>query len=154
MVSAPMVAKARGIEVSETKTENADGFDTLIRLTLETEARTRSITGTLFGAGQSRIVDIEGVPIEAAITPHMLFIRNEDTPGLIGRLGTLLGDAKINIADFRLGRREYQRRSGDDMPEHVKEAVAIVCIDGAVDDDLFREIENLPSVTTARRLKF
>lgn len=154
MVSAPMIAKARGIETSETKTENGGGFETLIKLTLETEARTRSISGTLFGDGDSRIVEVEGVPIEAAITPYMLFIRNEDKPGLIGALGTLLGDAGINIADFRLGRREYRRRSSDQTAENIKEAVALVCIDSAVDDQLFSQIENLPSVTTARRLYF
>lgn len=154
MVSAPMVAKARGIDVSETKTDKAQGFETAIRVTLETEARTRSLMGTLFADGQARIVNIEGVPIEAAITPNMLFIRNEDKPGLIGGLGMLLGNAGINIADFRLGRREYKRRSADQSPEILKEAVALVSIDSEVSQDLFANIETLPSVTTAKILKF
>jgi D-3-phosphoglycerate dehydrogenase len=154
MVSAPMNAKSRGIEISETKTENAGGFETAIKVTLETEARTRSTMGTLFADGEARIVNIESVPIEAAVSPNMLFIRNEDKPGLIGNLGSLLGDAGINIADFRLGRRTFKRRKGDENPESIKEAVALVSIDSPIGDDLFAKIEALPSVTTAKRLVF
>ncbi len=145
MVSAPMVAKSRGIEIAETRNENGGGLDTAIRVTLKTEKRTRSVTGTLFAGSEARIVNIEGVPIEAALTPYMLFIRNEDKPGLIGGLGTLLGDAKINIADFRLGRR---------IVDGGHEAVALVSIDSEISKDLFAKIEALPSVTTAKRLRF
>lgn len=145
MVSAPMIAKSRGIEVSETKNENGGAFHTAIRITLKTQQRVRSITGTLFAGADPRIVQVEGVPIEAALTPTMLFIRNEDKPGLIGDLGTLLGNAQINIADFRLGRRTQDGET---------EAVAIVSIDNEISDDLFKQIESLESVTTAKRLFF
>lgn len=142
MVNAPQVAQARGIGVSEVKIRDGSAFSTSIRLTVTTEERTRSLTGTLF-SGDPRIVEIEGVPIEAALSPHMLFIRNDDKPGLIGGLGTLLGDAGQNIADFRLGR---QPESGT--------AVALVSLDDAVSEELFAKIRALPQIRQARRLSF
>jgi len=116
---------------------------TAVKLTVTTEARTRSITGTLFAGKEPRVVDIEGVPIEAALTAHMLFIRNEDKPGMIGGLGTLLAQAGQNIADFRLG-----RVAGGGA------AVALVALDAAVPDDLFDKIKALPQIRQVVRLKF
>lgn len=143
MVNAPQVAKARGIAFSETRTPDANDLHTAIRLTVTTEVRTRSITGTLFAGKEPRVVDIEEVPIEAALTAHMLFIRNEDKPGMIGGLGTLLAGAGQNIADFRLGRVA----SGG-------AAVALVALDAAVSDDLFEKIKALPQIRQVVRLKF
>ena len=143
MVNAPQVAKSRGIAVSETRATDAAELHTAVKLTVTTEARTRSITGTLFAGKEPRVVDIEGVPIEAALTAHMLFIRNEDKPGMIGGLGTLLAQAGQNIADFRLG-----RVSGGGA------AVALVALDAAVPDDLFEKIKALPQIRQVVRLKF
>src|SRR5690606_7500355 len=97
----------------------------------------------LFTGREPRIVGIEGVPIEAALAKDMLFIRNEDKPGLIGALGTILGNAKQNIADFRLGRVD----GGDS-------AVCLVSLDAPLSDSLFTEVSNLPQVKTAKRLSF
>ncbi|MFN3826452.1 MAG: phosphoglycerate dehydrogenase [Micavibrio sp.] len=143
MVNAPQAAKNRGIAVSETRVQEAVELPAAIKLTVITEARTRSITGTLFAGKEPRVVDIEGVPIEAALSPHMLFIRNEDKPGMIGGLGTLLSEAGQNIADFRLGRIA----SGGS-------AVALVALDAAVDDRLFDKIKALPQIKQVVRLQF
>ncbi len=143
MVNAPQIAKSRGITISETRTEHCEDFHTAMKVTVTTASGDRSITGTLFAGREPRIMDIEGVPVEAALSPDMLFVRNDDTPGLIGALGTLLGDAKINIADFRLGR----------VP-NAATAVALVSIDGAVPDDVFAKIAALKQVRQAKRLKF
>ena len=76
----------------------------MIRVTVMTESTARSVTGTLFGGKQPRLVEIKGIAIEAEFAPHMLYVTNQDKPGFIGRLGTLLGDNGVNIATFHLGR--------------------------------------------------
>ncbi len=143
MVNAPEIAKSKGIVVSETKTDSDSQWPTGIRLKVETEGRTKELTGTLFAGKEPRIVNIEGVPIEADITEHMLFIRNEDKPGMIGGLGTILAENGHNIADFRLGRVEAG-----------KTAVALVALDRALPDDVFAKVEALPQINQVKRLKF
>lgn len=143
MVNAPQIAKARGITLSETRTEDCTDFHTAVVLTLTTAEGKRSITGTLFAGREPRIVNIEGVPVEAGLSGYTLFIRNDDTPGLIGQVGTLLGDAGVNIADFRLGR----------IPGKAT-AISLVSIDSPVPDAVFAKIAGLKQVLQAKLLKF
>ena len=108
MVNAPYLAKERGLEVSEIR-QNRDGaFNTLIRVSVETDQGTRSVAGTLFGNEAPRLVEIFGIGIEAELKGHMLYIVNDDKPGFIGRIGTLLGSHGINIGTFNLGRPAMQ----------------------------------------------
>ena len=90
--------------MAEVKHERAGDYHSMIRLAVTAEKYTRAVTGTLFGGKHPRIVDIKGIEIEAEFAPHMLYITNDDKPGFIGRLGTLLGESKVNIATFHLGR--------------------------------------------------
>lgn len=143
MVNAMAAAKARGIEISETKAGDAKDFRSLITIKIETNERTRTLAGTLFTGKEPRIVNVEGVPIEAALAPNMLFIRNDDTPGLIGSVGTILGNAGQNIADFRLGRTAQ----GDS-------AICLIALDAPMDDAVFNEVSKLPQIKTAKRLSF
>ncbi len=143
MVNAVTMAESKGIQISETKSGSQKDFRSLITVTIQTENRTRTVAGTLFTGREPRIVNIEGVPIEAALAKDMLFIRNEDKPGLIGGLGTILGNAKQNIADFRLGRTD-----GADS------AVCLISLDAPLSDALFKEVCDLPQVKTAKRLSF
>ncbi len=143
MVNAMTIAESKGIQISETKSGSQKDFRSLITVTIVSESRTRSVAGTLFTGREPRIVNVEGVPIEAALSKDMLFIRNEDKPGLIGSLGTILGNAKQNIADFRLGRTD-----GADS------AVCLISLDAPLPDDLFKEVSNLSQVKTAKRLSF
>jgi D-3-phosphoglycerate dehydrogenase len=143
MVNAMKVAASRGIEISETKIGSSHDFRSLITVKLETEKRTYIVAGTLFTGKEPRIVNIDGVPVEAALSEHMLYIRNEDKPGLIGGLGTVLAEAGQNIADFRLGRVERD-----------KTAVALVALDQALPDGVFARIQLLPQIKQAKRLKF
>lgn len=143
MVSAPAVAKARGIAVTESKTDNAADFLTAITVKLHTDKGVHEVTGTLFGGGHGRIVSIDGVPIEAALTPYMLLIRNKDKPGLIGGVGTILGAAGINIADFRLGRTG----AGGS-------AIALIAVDQNVDDATYEKLAALPAAESVVRLAF
>lgn len=141
MVSAPAVAQARGIDIATTTHEKGD-LPTAVRLKVRTEKREKEITGTLFG-GKPRIVSIDNVPVEVAVSPSMLFIRNDDKPGLIGGIGTILADAGVNIADFRLGRITDK-----------SEAVAIVAIDGPVAKETLDTLQALPSVQQLKALSF
>lgn len=138
MVSAPVVARERGITVDEVQQTPRGVYDSYIRLTVKTERQERSVAGTVFSDGKPRIIQIKGINMEADFGPHMLYITNEDKPGFIGALGTLLGDAKINIATFNLGR---QQEGGD--------AIALVEVDGEVPSTLINKLSALPHVKQA-----
>lgn len=143
MVNAPVVAKERGIEVSEIKHDRKSDYQTLIRLTITTEKQTRDVAGTLFGGKKPRIVEVSGIKLEATLGARMLYINNEDKPGLIGNLGNLLGNAQINIATFHLGRNDSKT-----------DAIALVEVDQPVSDDILAQITKLPSVTRVKLLNF
>jgi D-3-phosphoglycerate dehydrogenase len=143
MVNAPVIARERNIHVSETKREEVSDYQTLIRLTVTTDKRSRSVSGTLFAGHKPRIVEVEDVPIEAELSPTMLFIRNEDKPGFVGNLGRTLGDAGVNIATFHLGRT---------APGET--AIVLVSVDQHIPDQLLRRIAALPSVVRANALSF
>ena len=106
MVNAPYLAKERGLDIRSIRHETEGAYNTLLRVTVGTESGDRSVAGTLFGSDAPRLTEIFGVRIEAELTGHMLYIVNEDAPGFIGRIGSLLGENGINIGTFHLGRRE------------------------------------------------
>jgi len=143
MVSAPLIARERGIDVSETIHESPGDYETLIRVRTNSERRSRCISGTLFGGDKPRIVEINQFPIEAELSEHMLYTTNEDKPGVIGRLGQALGDAGVNIATFHLGRTAPG-----------KEAIALLQIDEPIEKTLLDRIAALPNVTQAKVLHF
>lgn len=142
MVNAPVIAKERGIEVSSVSHERTGDYQTLIRITVVTDKRERTVAGTLF-AGHPRIVEVNGIALEAGLGARTLYVNNDDKPGFIGSLGTLLGKAGINIAYFHLGRNV----AGN-------EAIALVEIDHDVPADTIADISKLPSVKQVKMLKF
>jgi D-3-phosphoglycerate dehydrogenase len=143
VVSAPSIAKERGIVVEE-MTREADGdYDSLVSVTVATERGERSVTGTVFADGKPRIVDVKGLKVEAEFAPSMIYVANEDKPGFIGRFATTLGDAGINIATFALGR---DRPGG--------QAIALVTVDGAVPDAVLTRIQTIPGVRQVKPLRF
>jgi D-3-phosphoglycerate dehydrogenase len=143
MVSAPAIARERDIRCTEIKRDKPKDYETLIRLTVTTERMSRSVAGTLFGGARPRIVAIKDIPVEAEIGPHMLYITNKDKPGVIGDLGCILGEAKVNIATFHLGRAA---EGGD--------AIALLQVDRAVDKALLDSIASLPNVLQVKALEF
>ena len=143
MVNAMQVAQSRGIELKQSYNDESKNWRSMINVVVTTEQRERNVTGTLFTGKEPRIVNIEGVPIEVALQPNMVFIRNNDQPGMIGDLGTLLGAEGLNIADFRLGRKDAN--SG---------AICIVSVDQPVNDEVFAKITAQDKITSAMRLKF
>ena len=143
IVSAPAIAKERNIDITTVKNERGGDYQTLIGLTVTTETQTRSLSGTLYNGTDPRLVEIKGIPIDARLGPHMLFITNQDQPGLIGNLGTTLGDAGINIATFNLGRSE----SGGD-------AIALIQVDQMPDQAVLDKIQALPNVDRVKAMSF
>jgi D-3-phosphoglycerate dehydrogenase / 2-oxoglutarate reductase len=143
MVNAPFLAKERGLDVREVRHDREGVYHTLVRVTVATSQGDRSVAGTLFGNTQPRLVEIFGINIEADLDGHMLYIVNEDAPGFIGRVGSLLGEAKLNIGTFHLGRRS----AGG-------EAVLLLSMDDAIPEPVLWDACKLPGVKTVKALKF
>jgi len=143
VVSAPSVAKERGIVIEETTREAAGDYDSLITLTVVTEHQTRAVSGTVFADGRPRIVDIKGIRMDAELGPSMIYITNQDKPGFIGRFASTLGEAGINIATFHLGR---DTEGGN--------AIALIEIDGELPAQVLAAVRALPQVRQAKPLRF
>jgi D-3-phosphoglycerate dehydrogenase len=143
MVNAPVVAKERGIRISEVRRDQEGAYEGYIMLTVSTPEMKRSVAGTVFSDGRPRLIQIKGINMEAEFAPHMLYVTNEDKPGFIGRLGTLLGDAKVNIANFNLGRAAQ----GAD-------AICVVQVDEPVAQAVLNAIRAIPQVKQAKSLAF
>ncbi len=143
MVSAPVLAKDRGIQVETVNREQQGAYENYIRLTVMTERQERSVAGTVFAGGKPRIIQVKGINLEAEVTQHMLYITNEDKPGFIGRLGTLLGELKANIANFNLGRLDQ----GSD-------AIALISIDSELSDGELKQVAGLEGVKQVKGLTF
>ncbi|MEY3526754.1 MAG: hypothetical protein RI997_863 [Pseudomonadota bacterium] len=143
VVSAPVVAKERGIVIEETVREEEGDYESLITLEVVTDELSRSVSGTVFHDGKPRIVDIKGIKVDAEFGPSMIYVTNEDKPGFIGRFASLLGNAGVNIATFALGR---DAEGGS--------AIALVEIDGAAPPHILQGVQRLPGVKQARALVF
>ncbi len=143
VVSAPVVAKERGITIEETVREGEGDYESLITLEIVTDDITRAVSGTVFHDGKPRIVDIKGIKMDAEFGPSMIYVTNEDRPGFIGRFASLLGNAGVNIATFALG-RDLEGGS----------AIALVEIDGDAPPHVLQGIQRLPGVKQARALVF
>ena len=144
MVNAPVVAKERGIKVSEVRRPRQGAFEGYIKLTVTLAGGSaRRVAGTVFSDGRPRLIQVKDINLDAEFAPHMLYVVNEDKPGFIGKLGTLLGDAKVNIANFTLGRSAPGA-----------EAIALVEVDGDPGEKAVAEIRKLPLVKMAKALAF
>ncbi|WP_370227484.1 phosphoglycerate dehydrogenase [Cognatishimia sp.] len=141
MVSAPVIAKERGIQISTTNQEKSGSFEGYIKVTVVTEKRDRSVAGTVFSDGKPRFIQIKGINIDAEIGAHMLYTTNRDEPGIIGALGQTMGTNGVNIANFTLGRSDVGG-----------EAIALLYVDEPVpaearaalaETDLFTQIKPL-----------
>jgi D-3-phosphoglycerate dehydrogenase / 2-oxoglutarate reductase len=143
MVNAPYLAKERGLDVREVRHDREGVYQTLVRVTVATSQGDRSVAGTLFGADKPRLVEIFGIGIEAELAGNMLYIVNEDAPGFIGSIGSLLGANGINIGTFHLGRRV----AGG-------EAILLLSLDNAIPEAVMKQACELPGVKTVKALTF
>jgi D-3-phosphoglycerate dehydrogenase len=143
MVNAPVIARERGISVTESRQSQRGAYETYVRLTVKTDAMERSVAGTVFSDGRPRIIQIKGIDMEAGFAPNLLYVTNRDRPGFIGRLGTLLGNEGVNIANFNLGRSA----PGED-------AISLVEVDDPLSDAVLAKVGKLEGVVQAKRIRF
>ncbi|MHA6264207.1 phosphoglycerate dehydrogenase [Arenibacterium sp. CAU 1754] len=143
MVSAPVVAKERGIKISTTNQDKSGAFEGYIKVTVVTDKRERSIAGTVFSDGKPRFIQIKGINIDAEVGANMLYTTNEDVPGIIGILGKTMGENGVNIANFTLGRAQ----AGG-------EAIALLYVDAEVPADVRKELEDTGLFTQVKPLSF
>jgi len=143
MVSAPVIAKERGVNISTTTQEKSGVFDAYIKLTVVTDKRERSIAGTVFSDGKPRFIQIKGINIDAEVGAHMLYTTNRDVPGIIGALGQTMGENGVNIANFTLGRAE----SGGD-------AIALLYVDNPIPEPVLAKLANTGLFESVSPLEF
>ena len=143
MVSAPVIAKERGVNIATTTQSKTGAFDAYIKLTVVTSERERSIAGTVFSDGKPRFIQIKGINIDAEIGEHMLYTTNQDVPGIIGTLGQTLGSNNVNIANFTLGRAERG-----------EEAIALLYLDEHPPQSVLSELEATGKFQQIKPLEF
>jgi len=143
LVSAPVIAKERGVKISTTNQDKSGAFDGYIRVTVVTDERERSIAGTVFSDGKPRFIQIKGINIDAEIGRHMLYTTNNDEPGIIGTLGQTLGANGVNIANFTLGRSEV-----------AKNAIALLYLDDAPNADVLHQLQATGLFASVHPLEF
>ncbi|MGB7629119.1 MAG: ACT domain-containing protein, partial [Candidatus Acidiferrum sp.] len=148
VVNAPAVAAARGLSVEEETRRRERGFPNTLEVAAlpEKEGLVRgfSAEGTVLHDGSPRVLQIDNIPVEAELAGTMLYLRNRDEPGVIGQVGSTLGNMGVNIATFALGRREATAGA---------EAVSLVRLDGDVSDTILGAIRGIPAITVARLLQ-
>ena len=138
-VNAGMLARERGIELVESARENSDSYATLIRLQVEGDEGSRCVSGTLFDETRPRLVSFDTCSVEIEPAGNLIFLQNEDRPGVIAAIGAILARADINIGDFRLGRRK-----------DTSNAVALIQVDTPPGEAVLAELAELPNVLMVR----
>ena len=143
MVSAPVIAQERGIKISTTNQNKSGVFEAYIKVTVVTETRDRSVAGTVFSDGKPRFIQIKGINVDAEIGSHMLYTTNDDVPGIIGLLGSIMEQNGVNIANFTLGRAT---EGG--------EAIAMLYVDAAVPEKVLADLAATDKFSQVSRLEF
>jgi D-3-phosphoglycerate dehydrogenase len=146
VVNAFLIAEERGIKVTTTYIRTSGDTAPAIHTEIRAGQTTQSLAGTLFGYGgqrrEGRITEIDGFHLEATPHGHMLVTRNHDVPGVIGGIGTILGQGGVNISRFHLGRRE---RGG--------EAMAVIEVDAALNKETLQSLRSLEQVISAQPIE-
>jgi len=142
LVNARMVAEERGIKVTETRVARSEDYTSLVRVVVVTEKGESSVSGTVYGK-TPRVVKIDLFPIEAELSGGILMLQNQDVPGVVGRVGTFLGEKGINIAGLQLGRKEVGGT-----------AVSLIRVDTTVPEPVLKQLSKLPNITAAKYLTF
>lgn len=141
-VNAPGIAKERGIVVNEAKRSDSGNFSSLLSVKVKTGGRERTVSGAIFNKSEPRLVEIDHMALEVIPEGNMLYLFNEDKPGVIGGLGLLLAKNQVNISSMQLGRE----KSGG-------KAISVVGIDSVVDASVLNEIKALPHVLSVKQVK-
>ena len=150
LVNAASIADTRGLRVHESHKAKAStgGAGSVISVLFKSSKEEHLVKGAVLRKSAPRLLQIDGIDIEAPLERNLIYVRNRDVPGVIGKMGTILGDHKINIADFSLGRRAGNGENGKP-----REAIAVVHVDGRVPDDVLRELCRVPAVEVAKAVE-
>ena len=145
LVNAPLLAGEHGIKVKETEIESVGNFKNYLQVTVSREnGDSSTVCGAVFAGGEPRVVKIDDFSLEAALEGHMLVIANVDRPGIIGKVGTILGDAKLNVARLHVGVRSSAGET----------AIALWTVDGEVSDRVLGNIREYGGVSSVSYVKF
>lgn len=149
LVNAAAIAASRGLHVrEESKPKSASGDESVLSVRLKTKSEEHVVKGSVLHKNTPRLLHVDGIEVEAPLERNLIYLRNRDVPGVIGRVGTILGAHKINIADFSLG-----RRAGSPEPGKPLEALAVVHVDGLVPEPVLAELRQAPGVEQAKAIR-
>ena len=150
LVNAATIADARGLRVHEAHKEKSPtgGAGSVLSIFLKSSTDEHMVKGAILHGSAPRLLHVDGIDVEAPLERNLIFLRNRDVPGVIGRVGTILGEESINIADFSLGRRSADKDSGQP-----REAIAVVHVDGSVPQAVLAKLRQIPAVQTAKAVK-
>jgi D-3-phosphoglycerate dehydrogenase len=141
-VNAPLIARERGIKIVESKSSRASDFASSISVKVKNKDKEFEVEGAVFGAKHPRIVKIDSFYLEAVPEGYLLILHNRDVPGVVGAVGTLLGEKGINIAGMELGREKVGGM-----------AISCIHVDGAPDKSAMDALRALPNIVTAQLVK-
>jgi len=147
LVNAAAIATSRGLRIHEAKKpkSSSGGAGSVLSILLKTGREEHLIKGAVLHKHAPRLLHVDGIDVEAPLERNLIYLRNRDVPGVIGRVGTILGKHNINIADFSLG-----RRVGSGKPQ---EAIAVVHIDGRAPDAVLGELRRIDAVEQAKAIR-
>jgi D-3-phosphoglycerate dehydrogenase len=148
LVNAASIADSRGLRVHESRKAKASaGAGSVLSIFLKTSAEEHLMKGAVLHGNAPRLLHVDGIDVEAPLERNLIYLRNRDVPGVIGKVGTILGKEKINIANFSLGRRSAEAGSA------TREAMAVVHVDGDVSDDVLKKLKKIPAVQQAKAVR-
>ncbi len=152
LINAVSIADSRGLEVQETRKSKTStgGAGSVLSILLKTSSGQHLVKGAVLHGDSPRLLAIDDIDIEAPLEKHLIYLRNRDVPGVIGKVGTILGEHAINIANFSLGRRGNGKGAVNGDKKHAREAVAVVHVDGHVPDQVLKELCKVPAIEQAR----
>jgi D-3-phosphoglycerate dehydrogenase len=150
LVNAASLAATRGLRIHETHKAKVStgGAGSVLSLLLKSTSEEHDVKGAVLHGSAPRLLHIDGIDVEAPLERNLIYLRNSDVPGVIGRVGTILGEGNINIADFSLGRRATSVSSSTP-----RGAIAVVHVDGPVPDAVLKKLEEIPAVRQAKAVR-
>src|ERR1700723_3574905 len=154
LVNAATIAEERGLRVLESHKAKAStgGAGSVLSIFLKTSSEEHMVKGAVLHGDAPRLLQVAGVEWEAPLSRSLIYLRNRDVPGVIGKVGTILGEESINIADFSLGRRAIEKdiQKESDQP---REAIAVVHVDGRVPEEVLAKLRQIPAVQQAKAVQ-
>jgi len=150
LVNAEAIASSRGLRIHESRKPHSSGggSGSVLSVLLKTANGEHLVKGAMLHKDTPRLLHVDGIDVEAPLERDLVYLRNRDVPGVIGKVGTILGQHKINIANFSLGRRSGTTKLG--VP---RQAIAVVHVDGKVPPVVLSELRKVPAVEQAKAIR-